>query len=94
MLTMGHTCLTPLSACSLEDYAQVHAATPGLLFNVLSDLVMGARHMAGLRLIHRDIKPANVLLKRLGHNGTMRAKLADLGLAVQLEEGAHLTKNE
>ena len=82
---MCPTCCFPFSWCSLEDYAQVHAATPELLVNMVSDLVMGAHHMAGQGLIHRDIKPANVLLKQA--DGAMRAKLADLGLAAQLPQG-------
>jgi serine/threonine protein kinase len=46
----------------------------------------GIEHAHGLGIVHRDIKPANVLV---GTDGS--AKLADLGLAKQLEDERSIT---
>lgn len=48
---------------------------------VVEQVARGLRHAAEQNLIHRDIKPANILI---GPDG--RAKIADLGLALRLEE--------
>jgi serine/threonine-protein kinase len=48
---------------------------------IIRGVVQGLRFAAGLGLIHRDIKPANILLTDEG-----QPKVADLGLAVQLDE--------
>ena len=51
---------------------------------LILQVARGLEHAHGMGIIHRDIKPANILV---GSDGT--AKLADLGLAKQLEdEGA------
>jgi serine/threonine-protein kinase len=48
---------------------------------VVEGVARGLRHAAEQQLIHRDIKPANILI---GPDG--RAKVADLGLALRLED--------
>ncbi len=48
---------------------------------LILQVARGLEHAHGMGIIHRDIKPANILV---GIDGT--AKLADLGLAKQLED--------
>jgi serine/threonine-protein kinase len=48
---------------------------------LILQIARGLEHAHGMGIIHRDIKPANILV---GTDGT--AKLADLGLAKQLED--------
>jgi serine/threonine protein kinase len=53
----------------------------GEAVSIIRGVVEGLRYAAGLGLIHRDIKPANILLAADG-----QPKVADLGLAVQLDQ--------
>ncbi len=55
--------------------------SPGEAIDVISQVACGLRHAAAQNLIHRDIKPANILIDPQG-----RAKVADLGLALRLED--------
>jgi len=54
------------------------------LASISSDILSGIKSIHQLHAVHLDIKPANVLLDCNG-----RAKLADFGLARQLEECGH-----
>ena len=50
------------------------------------DIAEGLQYMHGNGVIHRDVKPANVLMVRYGDNDERRrAKLADFGIAVLME---------
>jgi serine/threonine-protein kinase len=51
-------------------------------------IAMGLEHAHRKGLIHRDVNPYNVLVTR---DGT--AKLADLGLAIDLADGEHVTRD-
>jgi serine/threonine-protein kinase len=53
---------------------------------VVLDVAMGLEYLHARRLVHRDIKPGNILLTTSGV-----AKLADLGLAKDLNELSDLT---
>jgi serine/threonine protein kinase len=53
---------------------------------VVLDVAMGLEYLHARRLVHRDIKPGNILLTTSGV-----AKLADMGLAKDLNESSDLT---
>ena len=59
------------------------AEAVGICLQITQALV----HIHALDIIHRDIKPANILVS-VDADGRRLAKLADLGLAKQLDEGA------
>src|SRR5262249_26304664 len=52
---------------------------------VLADVARGLAALHAQRVVHRDVKPANILLAE-ADDGTLTAKLADLGVARRDEE--------
>jgi eukaryotic-like serine/threonine-protein kinase len=73
-----------LSAFTLLDR---HGPLPiGDAVHIALGVAWALEHAHDRRIIHRDIKPDNILLTRTGV-----AKLADLGLAKNLDERTHLT---
>ena len=56
---------------------------------LILQVARGVEHAHGLGIVHRDIKPANILVSTDGN-----AKLADLGLAKQLEDERNITADE
>ncbi len=73
-----------LSAQALLD--QLGHLAAGDALHIVRGIARGLLHAHSRHIIHRDIKPDNILLTRTGV-----AKLADLGLAKNLEEASHLT---
>jgi serine/threonine-protein kinase len=66
----------------LQERVRVHGALPWPdAVAVVREVAEGLRYAASQGLIHRDIKPANLLVTKRG-----RIKVADLGLALQLDE--------
>jgi serine/threonine protein kinase len=59
----------------------------GEAVNLIVQVSEGLHHAHGLGLLHRDVKPDNILLTRDGV-----AKLADLGLAKEIDTAAELTR--
>ncbi|MFW5698440.1 MAG: serine/threonine-protein kinase [Planctomycetota bacterium] len=55
--------------------------------SIVADVASGLEHVHRLDIVHRDIKPANMLVGRGG-----RAKLADLGLARDPQDGLGLAR--
>eukprot|EP00737_Agarophyton_chilense_P000707 gb/GEZJ01000783.1/.p1 GENE.gb/GEZJ01000783.1/~~gb/GEZJ01000783.1/.p1 ORF type:complete len:393 (+),score=46.78 gb/GEZJ01000783.1/:137-1315(+) len=52
--------------------------------SVFFQLLRATSYMHAQRYLHRDIKPENILVQHFGSNGTIRIKLADLGLSKKL----------
>jgi serine/threonine protein kinase len=52
---------------------------------IMAQVVAGLAAIYEQNLVHRDIKPSNILV-RLKDDGTLRAKIIDLGLAKSLNE--------
>lgn len=59
------------------------------LIAAAAQVASGLAHVHERGIVHRDVKPANVLVAGLG--GTVRAKLADLGIA-RLMDGTRMTE--
>ncbi|KQJ90677.1 putative cyclin-dependent kinase F-2 [Brachypodium distachyon] len=55
---------------------------------IMKQLLAGAKHMHGLRVVHHDIKPKNILVALAGGAGDRieSVKICNLGLAVSLSE--------
>lgn len=65
-----------------------HGGLDAVQVSYLAWDVLGAlQHVHGFGIIHRDIKPANVLLVD-AHEGPMRGKLADFGIAMLRSQGS------
>lgn len=60
---------------------------PATTARLVRQVALGLEHANLKGLIHRDVNPYNILVTR---DGT--AKLADLGLAIDLSEGDHVTR--
>jgi serine/threonine-protein kinase len=72
------------SAQSLLD--QFGRLKVGDAVHIVLDIALALEHAQSRNIIHRDIKPENILITKSG-----LAKLADLGLAKQTDQSAHLT---
>lgn len=80
--------LMPLvQGCSLQDVLNAYRPTEAEIAAVMTAVArgVGAAHTQGI--VHRDLKPANVLLDI--HRGRVRVRVADFGLGVSMEQGAH-----
>ena len=66
----------------LSDLLRDGALDPVRTATIGRDVASALAHLHGQGLVHRDVKPANVLL-----DGTGRARLCDLGIAVRTGEG-------
>uniref|UniRef100_Q2L3D1 [RNA-polymerase]-subunit kinase n=1 Tax=Brachypodium sylvaticum TaxID=29664 RepID=Q2L3D1_BRASY len=53
---------------------------------IMRQLLAGAQHMHGLRVVHRDIKPQNILVVAGDGDQIESVKICDLGLAVSMSE--------
>jgi serine/threonine protein kinase/tetratricopeptide (TPR) repeat protein len=58
---------------------------------IIAQVVAGLAAIHEQNLVHRDIKPSNILV-RLKDDGTLRAKIIDLGLAKSLNEPGDQTE--
>jgi tRNA A-37 threonylcarbamoyl transferase component Bud32 len=67
---------------SLEDWLKQHGAMPSdRALRVVADAAEGLAYAESLGIVHRDIKPDNLMLDQHG-----AVKIADLGLAIAVEE--------
>ena len=62
----------------------------GLALEIVSQVVAGLAAIHEQDLVHRDIKPSNIMVRRKD-DGSIMAKLIDLGLAKSLSEPAAQT---
>ena len=60
---------------------------PATAVRLVRQVALGLEHVHRKGLIHRDVNPANILIT---HDGT--AKLADLGLAIEVADEARVTR--
>jgi cell division cycle 2-like protein len=72
---------------SLHDFLHGHRRgqpfTEAEVRCIMRQLLDGAKHMHGRRVVHRDIKPENILV---GRDGITDVKMCDLGLAMSMFE--------
>lgn len=68
-------------ATLMGDYG---ALPPGLVAEILRQLLSGLEAVHAAHIIHRDIKPANILLAATG-TGRPHAYLGDFGIALDLD---------
>jgi serine/threonine protein kinase len=62
-----------------DDLGHLLPLPPGVLASIGAQVAAGLAHVHESGIVHRDVKPANVLVSFPG--STVRAKLADLGIA-------------
>jgi tetratricopeptide (TPR) repeat protein len=73
-----------LSEGNLEQYLERQHFTPTEAATLIEQLAQAVQHAHDQGILHRDLKPANVLLSP--------AKIADFGLARQLDGSGHHTR--
>ncbi|NTW04288.1 MAG: serine/threonine protein kinase, partial [Oscillochloris sp.] len=70
---------------SLADHLRIHGPLPeGLAIQITQHLCAALAAAWSKRIVHRDIKPSNILLVRDEHDQIVCAKLADFGVARDL----------
>jgi eukaryotic-like serine/threonine-protein kinase len=72
---------------TLEAWLEAQRPHPDLelALPILNQVCLGVSAIHAAGTLHRDIKPSNILL-----DGELRARVSDLGLAVQFQDGATL----
>jgi eukaryotic-like serine/threonine-protein kinase len=70
---------------SLDNWLVEHSPHPDIdeALRILNQVCLGVSAIHAAGTLHRDLKPSNVLL-----DGELRARVSDLGLAVQFHDGA------
>ncbi len=71
---------------SVADLVREHGPLPpGLVAQLLEQLLLGLAATHGAGLVHRDVKPANLLLEATG-TGTPHLRLGDFGVAAPIAD--------
>ena len=71
---------------SVADLVREHGALPpGLVAQLLEQLLLGLAATHGAGLVHRDVKPANLLLEATG-DGAPHLRLGDFGVAAPIAD--------
>jgi cell division cycle 2-like protein len=82
-LSVVMDCVGPTLHDVLHDHRHGRPFAEAEVRFIMRQLLGGAKHMHGRRVVHRDIKPENILV---GRGGIQDVKLCDMGLAVSMCE--------